>query len=207
MGRKDDLAEALARCITTTLEGTPDIARSILSLFNLPGPTDSTPEAKALAAATFLTEIGFSGAAKACAQAWQSAEKTAFLTRFACPNPWDGHWKGHATHALDAAFMLQNYNEYLPDGQKAVAELMGRDLVTFVNGQSLSGDLASDDTGVPSKSYSADSVDGTGQDSADYKKGDAARLEKRAAFAKLIAGRVEVLDRLMDAVGLFMSGA
>lgn len=207
MGRKDDLAESLTRCITTALAVTPDIIPSILSLFNLPGPADSTPEAKALAVATFLTEIGFSGAAKACAQAWQAAEKTAFLTRFACPNPWDGHWKGHATHALDAAFMLQNYNEYLPDGLKLVAESMGRDLVAFVNGESLSGDLALGAKGVPSKSYNADSVDGTARDSAGYKKRDAVRLEKRAAFHELIAGRVEVMDRLMDAVGLFMSGA
>lgn len=59
----------------------------------------------------------------------------AFLHRFNCPNPWDGPWKGHATHILNIAFALQYYAEYLSPGQRASAERFAKDIITFVQGK------------------------------------------------------------------------
>jgi carboxylesterase type B len=58
-----------------------------------------------------------------------------YVYRFNEPNPWDGQWKGRATHILDITFLLQNFNEFLDEKQKTVAEDFGRDVIGFVNGQ------------------------------------------------------------------------
>lgn len=84
--------------------------------------------------------------------------------------------------------MLQNYNEFLGDEQRAVAERMGRDLIRFVNGKGLERGM---------KVYGGlEDEQKSGQEDV-----------KNRELERIVDGRVEVWDRLMDAVGLFMSGA
>ncbi|KAL3494854.1 Alpha/Beta hydrolase protein [Aspergillus germanicus] len=49
-------------------------------------------------------------------------------------NPWDGPYKGQASHLLHQAFLLQNYRELLDDGQQAVAAVFAEDVFRFCHG-------------------------------------------------------------------------
>jgi carboxylesterase type B len=85
----------------------------------------------------FLTDIGFSEPALTFAKAWSQSRipgTEAFLYHFNAPNPWDGPWKGHATHIFDIACLLQNYNEFLSPGQVACAERFAREIIRFAAG-------------------------------------------------------------------------
>lgn len=179
------MSYTLARCITNALSAShPDLVAPILSLYNLQSSSSSLIDA-----ASFLTAIGFTLPAQACFDTWKSATgHESYLTSFICSNTWDGPWKGHATHGLDAVFMLQNYNEFLDDEQRDIAVKMGRDMVRFVNGEGVSKDVE---------------VYGGVKD----REKDEEQFEKRRELERVVGGQVEVWDRLMDAVGLFMSGA
>lgn len=83
------------------------------------------------------TDICFALGARAFAGAWsRKPGAEAFLYRFNVPNPWEGPWKGHATHILDIAFGLQNYREHLEPGQQKSEDRFARDIISFVNGGS-----------------------------------------------------------------------
>ncbi|KAB5533474.1 Alpha/Beta hydrolase protein [Coniochaeta sp. 2T2.1] len=203
-GRTDDLAAALKRCITTTLSGHADLVPKLISLYGLDAA--STPEERSLAIANFSTDIGFSQAAIASAAAWSRGGKKAVLSHFTAPNPWEGPWKGHATHGQDAAFVLQNFNEHLGPGQRKVAERMGRELVDFVAGKEGLPWLGGVEEGGREVVYYA-AVDGGEDESAVVSSAEAAgRLERRRELEGVVGGRAEVLDRLMDAVGMLLSG-
>lgn len=79
----------------------------------------------------------FAVAAREFAREWSLAGLEAFLCRFNCPNPWDGAWKGHATHILDLAFLLLNYNQYLSKGQQQAAERFADDVIACARGPAL----------------------------------------------------------------------
>ena len=82
----------------------------------------------------FANDVLFALPSRAMARAWSASGCQAFLAHFNCPNPWDGPWKGEATHVLDIAFVLQNYKEKLSLGQQRAAERYAKDIVAFVNG-------------------------------------------------------------------------
>ena len=204
-GRTDDLAAALKRCITTTLAGHADLVPRVVSLYGL--DSASTPEEKSLAVANFSTDVGFGQAAIACAAAWSASTGKAVLSHFTAPNPWAGPWKDHATHGLDAAFVLQNFNEHLGAGQKALAERMGRELVDFIAGKEGLPSVKSENGDGGSEVVYHASVDGMDDESVVVGSKEAAeKLERRKAFEEIVGGRVEVLDRLMDALGMLLSG-
>ncbi|KAH6703175.1 Alpha/Beta hydrolase protein [Leptodontidium sp. MPI-SDFR-AT-0119] len=50
-------------------------------------------------------------------------------------NPWKGRYQGVATHILDAAFLFQNYNEFLDESQRESAETFGKHFIKFVAGR------------------------------------------------------------------------
>lgn len=52
-------------------------------------------------------------------------------------NPWDGPYKGQATHILDVAYLFQNFNHSLDERQEQVAEAFARDVLDFVTGAQL----------------------------------------------------------------------
>ena len=201
-GRTDDLAQALKRCISTTLSAHPDLIPQLVSLYGL--DSANTADEKALAIANFSTDVGFAQAAKATAQGWQASTGTALLSHFTCPNPWDGGWKGHATHGLDAAFVLQNYNQVLPEGQRGCAERMGRVMVDFVGGKDRLPWVGAE--GGREIVYHA-GCEGKGDESRVVSSEEAAEMTaRRRELEGIVRGRTEVLDRLMDALGMLLSG-
>lgn len=81
---------------------------------------------------TFGSDIGNQAAARAFAS---SFPQDAFVMEFAEPNPWDGPFKGHSTHILDIAFLLQNYNDELDSTQRAGSEEFAKAVIAFVHGE------------------------------------------------------------------------
>jgi carboxylesterase type B len=127
--RKTGIAQSFTASITKTFAATPDHATALFDAYGIsPAQADEEALPNILA---FAGDIGFYAPAVALAQGWPG---DAYLYHFNEPNPWDGPAKGQASHILDVAFLLQNFNEFLTVEQKAVAERFGRDVVAFVNG-------------------------------------------------------------------------
>ncbi|OBT82647.1 hypothetical protein VE02_07942 [Pseudogymnoascus sp. 03VT05] len=105
-------------------------AAKILSAYSI---TPSTPDAPALRAILrFATDIGFLAPTISLANGWPGA---AYVYHFNEPNPWDGPWKGEASHILDVAFLFQNFSEFLEEEQKESARTFAADFIHFVNGK------------------------------------------------------------------------
>lgn len=201
-GRKDDLAQALKRCISAALSKHPSTIPALISLYGL--DSAATAQEKALAVANFGTDVGFAQAAKATALAWQACTGRAILSHFTCPNPWDGAWKGYPTHVLDSAFALQNYNQFLSAGQRACAERLARDLVDFVTGADKLPWVETN--GGTEIVYHAD-ADGTRDESKVVSSEEAANsVARRRELEGIVGGKTEVLDRMMEALGMLLSG-
>ena len=81
----------------------------------------------------FCQDVMFYAPAVTIAREWTSGN--AYLYHFNEPNPWDGPWKGYASHILDIAFLFQNFNSYLGLPQQKLAKTFGADIVRFVYGQ------------------------------------------------------------------------
>ncbi|KAL1841393.1 hypothetical protein VTK73DRAFT_3496 [Phialemonium thermophilum] len=234
--RTDDWARSLSRSLKVTFGLDPDAepsasptsssakqVSSVISLYNLDDASATAAaaeakkdiaEVKRLGVLHFLNDLAFAEAAIATARAWTlplppagAGTPRSFLTHFHCPNPWPGPYTGSATHALDAAFALQNYDAYLPQGQRACAERMGRDLVLFVDGKR--GDpfppLGADETGAEMV-YFAQPEGGKGDESAPVPTAQAKTEGRRGKLAQVTGGSPEFLDKLMAALGLFLQG-
>jgi carboxylesterase type B len=136
--RADILPKTLADHLTATLDPiSPSLGPAIISGYGLDATaTTNTPESLE-AVLELATDICFALGARAFASTWGSGAGTeSFLYRFNVPNPWDGPWKGRATHILDIAYVLQNYRERLAPGQQQTADRFTKDVVSFVNGGS-----------------------------------------------------------------------
>lgn len=59
----------------------------------------------------------------------------AYVYHFNEPNPWEGRFKGVASHLLDAAFLFQHYEEFLNEEQAASGRAFARHFIEFVNGE------------------------------------------------------------------------
>ncbi|KAL1602608.1 hypothetical protein SLS60_006024 [Paraconiothyrium brasiliense] len=104
-------------------------ATAVLEAYGI-GP--NTSDDVALQSTIYLaTDIVYAAPALSFARAWSG--KT-YAYHFNEGNPWDGQFKGMATHMLDAAFLFQNYNERMNKGAKVVAQEFARAFLAFVNG-------------------------------------------------------------------------
>lgn len=80
----------------------------------------------------FGNDINFLAPVLVYAHGW---DQNAYIYFFNEPNTWEGPWKGHANHILDVAYLFQNYNEALTEGQRETAVIFGKDLIRFANDQ------------------------------------------------------------------------
>lgn len=121
-----------------TVFGSQDngIATSILKAYEIDvSATENTPESTK-AILNFRGDITFFLPAVCWAGAWpRLSGGDSFLYHFDCPNPWDGLWKGRATHDHDLMLLLQNYKEFLCPGQRKCGENFAEDIIKFVNGK------------------------------------------------------------------------
>ena len=134
--RTDILTKTLAANLAAALSPIdPELTPSIIREYGLDTTTSANTSESLGAVLDLATDICFALGARTFAKSWSARrDTTAFLYHFNVPNPWDRPWKGHATHILDIAFVLQNYRNYLPPGQLETANRFTRDVVTFVHG-------------------------------------------------------------------------
>ena len=130
--RKQAIGSAFCTSITTSLSPHPGLAAQLLSAYDL---APSTPDTEAFEKVLRVAnDVAFYLPTLSLAQNLQEAGVKTYMYRFNEGNPWDGVWKGEATHILDLTFLLQNYNEFLDEEQRWVAEGFAGDVVAFVNG-------------------------------------------------------------------------
>jgi len=153
----------------------------------------------------FVHDIGWYYAALASAEAWSESKAlgtSAFVYHFNVPNPWEGAWKGYATHALDIAILLQNYNEFLSSGQRACAERFGKDVIWFVNGEE---PWKPYEKSVPAAMVYNAKADGDEDESVLAAKGES-NLTGRQHFLEDIVGR-ERFDDLLKVHDMVWAGS
>lgn len=148
----------------------------------------------------FGNDVRFAVAAREFARAWSQSGLEGFLYRFNCPNPWEGVWKGHATHILDLAFLLLN-NEYLSKGQRQAAELFAKDVITFVHGRK---PWEAYWNGAQQGSMVYDAPAEGAIDRSEYVKCDAPQRTGRRDIMHRFK-TPEILDRLVDGWQMFMA--
>jgi carboxylesterase type B len=127
---KAGIAQVFKEAATAALKNHPSLVETILSTYDITSATTSDAAFKGVL--DFATDILFYASTIKLAQSWPGA---AYVYHFNEPNPWDGPYKGEATHILDIAFLFQNYNEYLSDEQSATAKAYAGHLIAFVNGE------------------------------------------------------------------------
>lgn len=142
----------------------------------------------------------FAVAAQAFARAWCLTGNEAFLYRFNSPNPWNGAWKGYATHILDIAFVLLNYNEYLSQGQRQNAERFAKDIITFVHGDE---PWTAYRNGIQGGSMVYDAPAEGDLDTSEYVGWETPQTTRRRDIMQSI--EPGLLDRLMEGWQLFMA--
>lgn len=156
----------------------------------------------------FINDISFAEAARATARAWALAGPRlgtkAYLTHFNLPNPWDGTWKGHATHALDVVTLLGNYNEFLGEGQRACAEKMALDLLALAHGAEPFPPYSGTQDGESTVYYAG--VDSKEDGSYVAVESDESKTGRRNVLANVAAGDPRVLDKLLGVFGQLLQG-
>lgn len=79
----------------------------------------------------FINDITFFTPVMAYVRGWPG---TAYVYYFNEENPWEGPWKGRASHIVDLAYFFQTFNEFLTEDQRAVGRAMVEDFFRFVHG-------------------------------------------------------------------------
>jgi carboxylesterase type B len=135
-GRNDILPQTLAQCLATVFDSIDTkIAPAIISAYGLEIDAKSNSQETTKACLDFAADVSFALPTRYLARSLAAVDECkAYLCHFNCPNPWDGTWKGYATHALDIIFVLQNYRHHLSVGQRLCAERYAKDVIAFVNG-------------------------------------------------------------------------
>jgi carboxylesterase type B len=127
--RKEGLAAAFAASLEKHLSSSA-AAKAILNAYEI--ETSTSDENAVKAVINFATDIGYHIPAYTYAQSWPGK---AYRYHFNEPNPWEGPFRGYATHSLDCFYLFQNYNEKLPSEAREVAIALAKDFVSFANGK------------------------------------------------------------------------
>ncbi|KAL2786639.1 Alpha/Beta hydrolase protein [Aspergillus keveii] len=125
---KEEIATSFTDSLTRSL-GSAEKAAQILSAYAITEDRSDDQAFKAIL--RFANDIAFFVPVLNYGHCWSGE---AFIFEFNEPNVWDGPWKGHANHILDVAYLFQNYNEHLPEAQRAVAVQFAKDVIAFANG-------------------------------------------------------------------------
>jgi len=131
--RKKDIAAAFRVSAAKTLEQHPAALETLLTHYSLDdvSTTDLDDDAALKRILQLINDIAFSLPVVEIAA---NFPKDSYVLAFNEPNPWDGPFKGEASHILDVAFLFQNFNEHLSATQAQGALALGTDIITYVNG-------------------------------------------------------------------------
>lgn len=203
--RTDDLPAALRSHLAAALPDDPASADALAARYGIGPDPDAVLQ--------LVNDAIFAQGTTAAARAWArcgggSAEvdgNRAFLARFNMPNPWAGGWRGRATHALDMAVLLGNYNEFLGRGQRACSERMAEGLLAFAHGgEPFPAYSGRTEDGVSMVYYAGvgDEEDGSGV----VREADRVGTGRRGIMEEVAGGRPEMLDKVLLAVGMLLQG-
>lgn len=201
--RSDNLAVALKKSLEAVFPDDPTKVAAVLEGYSIDESKDDR-----LPIFNFINDIVFALGAKLTAKAWAQAasrlDTKGYLVHFNMPNPWDGPWQGHASHAFDTATLLGNYSEFLGDGQKACAEKMAGDLISFAYGQEPFPPYSGEPGGTAMVYYAGvDSKEDVSNAAIDS---DESGTGRRSILEQVAAGKPEVLDKLLGAFSLLLQG-
>ncbi|KAH5347573.1 hypothetical protein HBI33_223380 [Parastagonospora nodorum] len=125
--RKDGIATALTTFLHANLA--TSATQSVLEAYSITASTEDTDALKCIM--ELATDIAYIAPALAWARSFPGKS---YYYQFNEPNPWDGMFKGHSTHMLDAAFLFQHFNDELSPEALEVATTLAQDFVRFANG-------------------------------------------------------------------------
>ena len=205
-GRTDILPKTLVDCLKKTFDPiNPQMAKDIVAAYGLDCSAESNTKENLQPILHYGNDVMFALPAREFTRAWSASDvpgTEALLCHFNAPNPWDGPWKGHASHIQDLAFVLLNSQGTLSVGQRLCAERYAKDIISFVNG------------GTPWPAYEKDVKEGAmvyfapiegDEDKSEFVPGEIPQRTKRRNHLLKIVGE-ELLDKLAEAWQLFMAG-
>lgn len=195
---------SLKTCLETVFADAPAVAAAVVEGYGLEAGSEST-----LPVVKYINDVAFALGAKATATAWAAAGggrlgTKAYLAHFNLPNPWEGPWKGYATHAFDCAIALGNYNEFLGEGQKVTAEAFAGDIISFVDGKEPFPAFSSKADGKAKVYYAG--VDSTKDESAVVSESDESATKRRGILEKAVGGDPAVADKLLGVFRMLLQG-
>lgn len=94
-----------------------------------PSTTDEEAFTKIL---EFANDISFYAPTLAFAQGMERSMPV-YVYRFNEPNTWPGPWQDRSSHIHDLVFLLQNFNRFMSDDQRKLAEGFADSVIDFVN--------------------------------------------------------------------------
>lgn len=124
--RADDIGAKFNTVLDQSLADSPDAKAALLTGY------DSQQGGGTVSFLHFAHDVVQLAATRLIASRWPGP---AYVFHFNEPNPWEGRFKGVASHLLDTAFLFQNYEEYLDEEQAASGRTFGRHLIEFVSGE------------------------------------------------------------------------
>ncbi|KAK6222286.1 hypothetical protein LQW54_000986 [Pestalotiopsis sp. IQ-011] len=132
--RKSGLGAAFRAVATKVLGENPNALNSVLEHYNLTEAAELTLTEDQIFrnVLQYISDVAYFAPAVELANGFKN---TSYMYAFNEPNPWDGMFKGEASHILDVAFIFQNYNEHLGETQRASAVTFGQDVIKFTSGE------------------------------------------------------------------------
>lgn len=97
----------------------------------------SSPERKEDMLRILVSELRFYLPTRMVYKGWQSTSPPRLASRyhFHVPNPFEGIWKGLASHELDVAYLLQNFNGLLDESNRKIAEEIADHFIGYANSE------------------------------------------------------------------------
>ncbi|EWZ84230.1 hypothetical protein FOCG_11821 [Fusarium oxysporum f. sp. radicis-lycopersici 26381] len=204
-GRSDVLPKTMEQCMSHVFDPIDrNIAPSLVAAYGIDSSVESNSFKATEPILNFANDIMFALPTTYFSKAWSQSSISgtdAFICHFNCPNPWNGPWKGYATHIQDIAFVLQNYNEHLSKGQRLCAERYARDIIAFTNGEQ-PWPAYQESSSLGAMVYYASTA---GQDESGYACEGTPQQTRRRDILERIVG-LEHLDKAVDVWQMFMAG-
>ncbi|KAJ5660918.1 uncharacterized protein N7484_000290 [Penicillium longicatenatum] len=129
--RKSGIGKAFEEYLTKEVEDIPGLSSKILSTYGI--DSDNNDDEALHGILRLLNDVFFYIPTVYLAQSWNDG--AAYVYRFNSLNPWEGRWKGKASHITDLTMLLHNYDEFLNEEQKIAGQDYTRDLLAFVSGK------------------------------------------------------------------------
>lgn len=204
--RADILPRTLIACLSNVLDPiNPQLAKDIVSAYDIDGSAELNTPDNLRPVLHFGNDIMFALPARQLARVWSSTRvpgAEAFLCHFNAPNPWEGPWKGHASHIQDLAFVLMNSHESLSPGQRLCAERYAKDIISFVNGGE---PWPAYETGIKEGTMTYFASETADEDGSGFVSVEDPKHTSRRDHLRQIVGE-SLFDKLVDAWQMFMTG-